>query len=318
MKTKFTCPLCGKPLSEREYLSVTGRWEHLHELETKFKQQLKTSVDKARRDERTRVSNQVLVKNRQIVHLKGQIARLQAQSEKGLTPQLAGLLYEKELQRALADKFRQDEIIHTGKGGDVLQHVRLNGRRVGTIVYECKDVSKLQRSHVDQARRAKVQRAAEYAVVVTPAKIANSFGFWVERDVLLIHPAGVLVLAAWLRDALVELAKARLPRTAREKAAREILAFISGSDFRNAVQDAIRRAEELGEQLIDEVRAHRGFWEKRLDHYRAIWIDARRLAQSATGIVEAHSLPGKRRALVPVEVKTYPIDKSRLLPSGAR
>lgn len=196
MKTKFNCPLCGKPLSEREYLSVTGRWEHLHELETKFKRQLKTAVDNARRDERTKVSNQVLVKSRQIVHLRGQIARLKAQSEKGLTPQLAGLLYEKELQKALADKFPQDEVVHTGKGGDVLQHVRLNGRRVGTIVYECKDVSKLQRGHVDQARRAKVQRGAEYAVVVTAAKVANSFGFWVERDVLLIHPAGVVVL--WL------------------------------------------------------------------------------------------------------------------------
>jgi len=133
--TTFNCPLCGKALSQQQYLSVTGRWEHLHELESKFKKQLKGAIDKARREERSRVSSQFLVKDRKITHLTGQVARLKAQSDRGLTPQLAGLLYERELHKVLSEEVRQDEVVHTGKGGDVLQHVRVDGRRIGTVVY---------------------------------------------------------------------------------------------------------------------------------------------------------------------------------------
>ncbi len=52
MKEKFACPLCGKPLTEHEYLSITGRWGKLRELETEFQNKLKREVDKARRNER--------------------------------------------------------------------------------------------------------------------------------------------------------------------------------------------------------------------------------------------------------------------------
>jgi len=312
---KFCCPLCGKALSKGEYLRITGRWEQLHNLEAEYQRKLKVEVHKARREERARVSDQVVVLNRRIVLLRGQLRRLKQQSERGLTPQLEGLLYEKELAKQLAQKFRQDRIIPAGKGGDVIHYVCLNGKRVGTIVYECKKVTKLQRGHVEQARRAMVQRSADFSVLVTTAKVANAFGFWIEKDVLLVHPAGALGLAAWLRESLIELAKARMPKTQREKAVREILAFLDSPSFRNAVQDAIRRTEELGRQLKEEVRSHRNLWLKRYDHYEAIWLDARCVAQGVAKILEAHSLPSNARKLLapmPLEAKTYPVEKKTL------
>ncbi len=257
----------------------------------------------------------MIVKDRKIVALTGQLKKLKEQSERGLTPQLEGLLYEKELARQLGQRFPHDRVVPAGKGGDVVHHVYMNGSRVGTIVYECKKVAKLQRAHVEQARRALVQRTADFSVLVTTAKAGNTFGFWFERDVLLIHPAGALALAAWLRDTLIELAKARMPKGAREKAVREILAFLSSPEFRNSVQDAIRRAEDLGQELREEVRSHKHTWLRRLDHYRAIWLDARSVASGVARITERNSLSvGSRKSLPPAETekKVYPFEKSAL------
>jgi len=309
---RIPCPLCGTPLPERRFLAITGRWQQLQDVERQFHHKLKAEVNKARRAERARVSQDLIVRDRKISMLTGQLKKAKEQSERGLTPQLEGLLYEKELAAQLAHKFRRDRIVPAGKRGDVLHYVTLNGKSVGTIVYECKKVATLQRSHVEQARRAMVQREADYAVVVTSAKAArNSFGFWVEKDVLLVHPAGALMLAAWLRDTLLELAKARLPRSDRERAARAILDFIASPPFKNAIQDTARRAEELGRELKDEVRAHRTMWLRRLEHYAAIWLDARGLALAVARALGGHS----ERKLLPVfstQSLKYPVEKAAL------
>ena len=311
-KGKLCCPLCNKPLTEQEYLNITGRWEKLRELETKFRKKLKADVDQARRSERQKVSDQFVLYQRQVVKLRDQLKRYKEQSERGLTPQLEGLLYEKELAKQLRQKFRNDRILPTGKGGDVVQRVYLNGKQAGTIVYECKKVAKLQKSHVEQARRAMVQRSADFSVLVTTAKASNTFGFWFKKDVLVIHPAGALSLAAWLRDILIELAMARIPKSQREKAVREILAFLASPEFKNAVQDATRRTEELGRELQDEIRSHRSVWLRRLDHYRAIWLDAHNIVRGVAKITEAHSFSGTHRKLLKPakeESKKYPLEK---------
>lgn len=309
MKVKFACPLCGKSLTEDEYLSITGRWEHLRKLETDFRKKLRDDVQRARKDEREKVSREIVVLKGQLAQARGKLREAQRRAEQGLTPQLEGLLYEKDLARQLAQRFRQDRIVPAGKGGDVIHHINVNGCKVGTIVYECKKVSKLARAHVEQARRAKMQRDADFAVLVTSAKAGNTFGFWLQKDVLVIHPAGVLALAAWLRDSLVELAKARMPRSERERAAREILDFLASPAFKNGVEDSIRRAEELGRGLQDEVNSHRRAWLRRLDHYRAIWLDARTIVQRVAKITESHSLPG-----VGVRVLTAGVGESKFYP----
>ena len=314
-KGKFSCPLCQKALTEREYLAITGRWEKLQELEAEFQKRLRTEVDRARRGERQKVSHQMIVKDRKIVTLIGQLKNLKEQSERGLTPQLEGLLYEKELAKQLSQRFRHDRVVPAGKGGDVIHHVYLDGSRVGTIVYECKKVAQLKRAHVEQARRALVQRTADFAVLVTTARAGNTFGFWFERGVLLIHPAGALALVAWLRDTLIELAKARMPKDARERAVREILAFLSSPEFRNSVQDAIRRAEDLGQELRKEVQSHKRTWLRRFDHYQAIWLDARSVASGVARVTERNPLPAGGQKCLPHGGKgkrAYPLEKSAL------
>ncbi len=267
---KFFCPLCNHEVSESEYLKLTGRWDKLRQLEVKFRSKLKSEIDKARREERSSRSKEIVLLRGKLASLRGELKKTKDRLELGLTPQIEGLLYEKELARQLLKKFSQDSIISAGKGGDVIQEVRLDGKLVGRIVYECKKVLRLQSCYIEQARRAMVLRKADFAIVVTTAKAKNTFGFWLEKDVLIVHPAGVLALAEWLRLSLIELAKARMPAGARELAAEAVLGFLASAEFRNPLQDAIRRSIRLEEELADERKAHERFWSRRLDHYQTI------------------------------------------------
>lgn len=314
MRKAIPCPLCGKPLSMQEYLRITGRWEHLRNLETDFRKKLHDEVQRARVTERERVSQEIIVLKGQLARTRGRLRDAQRRAERGLTPQLEGLLYEKELAKQLAQRFRQDRIVPAGKGGDVIHYVNLDNRKVGTIVYECKKVSQLTRSHVEQARRAMTQRNADFTVLVTSAKAGNTFGFWLDKDVLVIHPAGVLALVAWLREVLIELAKARMPQTERDRAAREILNFLASPAFKNAMGDTIRRTEELGRELQNEVRSHRGTWLRRFAHYQAIWLNAHTIVQRVAKATDSRILPNGRSGVLTTgaEDKSYPLDKGAL------
>ena len=69
-------------------------------------------------------------------------------------------------------------------------------------------------------------------MLVTIASPGNTFGFWLIKDVLPIHPAGVLALAGWLRSILRRTASDQLPRyLLRDRDA------IFGYDFREQVRD---------------------------------------------------------------------------------
>ena len=62
------------------------------------------------------------------------------QIEKGITPQIEGLLEEGKLLAKLKELFQHDKFEHPGKRGDIIQSVIEQGKEIGKIVYECKKV----------------------------------------------------------------------------------------------------------------------------------------------------------------------------------
>ncbi len=62
-----------------------------------------------------------------------EIKRLQEQLEKGITPQIEGLLEEGKLLTRLQELFPHDQFEHPGKGGDIIQTVMEQGKAAGKI-----------------------------------------------------------------------------------------------------------------------------------------------------------------------------------------
>lgn len=214
---------------------------------------------------------------------------LRQQLKRGTTPQVEGLLFEPELCEQLEKSFPKDKIEHHGKGGDILQLVVVNGQCIGRLVFECKRCSRMPSKYVEQARRALAQRKADYAFLVTNASKANTFGFWTDKDVLIVHPAGVLALVGWVRDALIKLAELKMSRRQREQAVAAILDFVNSPEFRNPVRDIIRRSEQLGTDLKDEIKSHKNLWLSRYAHYQAMWMEGQGLSRDVDSIVRKYS-----------------------------
>ena len=198
----------------------------------------------------------------------------------------------------------------------MLHPVMLNGRKIGTLVYECKKTKTVPKHYIEQTRQAMMERKADYGILVTAASKANTFGFWTDKDVLIVHPAGVLPLVHWLRGTMIRIAQAKMTQKQREKAAKAIMEYIGSPEFRNPLRDVVRRSEQLGQNLVSEIKAHRNLWLDRAFHYEEIWNDGHNISRGFSRILEEHSLRSERGTIIEdngVAKPVYPFQKETLM-----
>ena len=241
------------------------------EREQKKLQREKKRLEKSDRDQ----MNKYNMLNKQFISMRKQsdkkINSLEEQIRKNQTPQVLGLLEEKIFLDKLKKMFSNDKFEHTGKGGDIVHYVINRGKEIGVIVYELKKVMTFNNKHIDQTLQAKQQRNADYGMLVTNAKRPkDNFGFLVEKGVIIIHPAGILVLVSILRNHLVTLSKLKLTKERRNQTVADVLNYIQSPSFKNSIERIIIDTEELYLDLRKEVKGHLKTWELRLSKYRSI------------------------------------------------
>jgi hypothetical protein len=199
------------------------------------------------------------------------IMSLEEQLKKNQTPQMLGLLEEKEFLAKLKDEFPNDKFEHTGKGGDILHYIYDKELYSGKIVYELKKVAHFNKAHVVQAQSAKLKREADYGILITNAKQSkNDSGFSVSKGVIIIHPAGALVLIGILRDNLIRVSRLKLTKAQRDQTINAVLEYIQGPSFKNSLDNIIEDTIDLYHSLTKEVNEHAKLWHIRLDRYRRI------------------------------------------------
>lgn len=307
------CPVCKKPLTQQEYERALGILEAkdkhaAHQLET-IRAKLaasRKSAKKARQDgidaERARTGRLLSGKEKEIQRLKERVQHLQ----RGTTPQTDGLEFEEKLAARLRSAYPDDEVLHRGKGGDVLHHVRLKGAVAGTIVYECKRTPRIASDHISQAERARRVRSADYAVLVTTGMRRGFTGLARERDVLIVAPLGVIALVGLLRSYLLQMQKAQVEREKRAEIARRILDYVNGADFKRPLEHILGTAKTLTSALQDEIRTHFRGWHRRQERYQMIAFDATLLRENTEAVLHGQEV---RKEITPPKTKL-------LLPSG--
>jgi hypothetical protein len=280
--------------------------------ESRASMQVKIKAEKERAIARERTKNaklqrsfksaltQMKAKSSEIDKQRKQIADLQKQLEKQTTPQIEGLLYERNLVRELKRHFPKDEIVHKGKGGDILQYVREDdGHQAGLIVYECKRVKHYNSKHITQALTAKEQRKGDFAILVTNSMRRNTYGFFTEKEVLVVHATGVLALAAVLRKQIIQIASLKLGQLERDKAVRMTLDYIEGPEFTNSLEAIIGETINLHKELIDEVKKHISTWKKRYNSYYRIHSHAFEIKATSKAVLSGE-MENKHKLAKPV------------------
>jgi hypothetical protein len=217
------------------------------------------------------------------------INNLETQLKNQTTPQLEGLLYEDNLLEALRKEFPEDKFEHPGKGGDLLQTILKKGQPVGIIVYECKKVLHWNSSHLEQAAQAKLQRKADYAVLVTNAQKKGSGGIFVERGVVVVGPGGAIAMAGILRGQIIRIAELKLTKAQREDAIEKTLEYLQGPEFKNALEVVIRKTKEMYDDLKKECQDHVKTWKKRYDSLKTVYLHSSQVHAKTAALISGET-----------------------------
>lgn len=284
----YRCPTCNKVLSKSEYekaLRIHGERErHIAHRELELRQREKAQRNRERefrreakrklQQETARVRTQERQRAaREQAGLTATIQQLRErlrQREKGTTPQTEGLEFEDKLAARLRKEFPEDAIEHKGKSGDVLQSVTFNRKAVGVIIYECKRTPSIQDAHVLQTYRAKQVREADFAVLVTTGRKRGFSGFAQMKGVSVVSPLAAIPLAALLREHLIEMARLKITKEKRVVLAQQLMRYIDSPQFKNPLEEVVRRSSKLREMIKKEADDHWHVWKERWDHYETI------------------------------------------------
>lgn len=202
-----------------------------------------------------------------------EIKRLKEQLEKGITPQIEGLLEEKNLLQKLQELYPNDKFTHTGKGGDIIHIVYEQKQEIGKIVYECKKVKNFDKKFIEQTKQARKIRQADFAILVTNAFPSKKQYYFVEKNVFVISPISLEPITYTLRESLVRIFVLKLNNQTKEKAVQMIYDYLSGSEYKNKMNEISSQLYELANELKKEISTHKNIWLKRYNSYKSLFYD---------------------------------------------
>lgn len=233
-----------------------------------------------------------------------EIKRLKEQLKKGITPQIEGLLEEKTLLNKLQELYSDDKFIHTGKGGDIIQIVIEQKREIGKIVYECKKVKNFDKKFIEQVKNSKKLREADFAILITNVFPSKKQYYFVEKNVIVISPVNFEPITYTLRESLVKIAILKLNNEAKEKAVQQIYDYLSGSEYKNRINEISQETLDLRDELVKEMNAHKNFWLKRYNSYKNIFNDVNHIDYKLKGLLQ-NRIEGKEIKLIESSKKEF-------------
>jgi len=310
----YKCPLCGSILARDKWVKITGQWDQFEkergenkkllerykrekvELEKRHKFEITKATKlgegvglekgiKKEKSERERMSKMLQNQAKAIIASNKKIQELEKQLKEGKTPQIAGFDYEKEVKKMLTDIFSEDKIIPTGKRGDVIQQIFYERNEIGSILYECKKTEKFNNSFIVEVKKHQESARADYAVIVTHALKEGKSKFFVEENIIVIDPLGLLDVATLLRNALIEMHKLKLTKEEIKGKGLLILRYMQSGEFKSNMIDTIDKSRKAYELLVNEVKDHEKIWYERIKIYASIHENIQNVRKSIGEIV---------------------------------
>jgi hypothetical protein len=213
----------------------------------------------------------------------GERARFQAQLDnlsrklEKQTGEQLGEEAEVDLLGQIKAAFPGDRIERVGKGvkgADIVQYILDEGKDVGRIVYESKNVLAWQNKFITQAKRYQTQYDTPHIMIVTRAFPRRMKGLCIVKGVPVVEARMAIALSRIIRDGVIEIARLRLSEGARETKAQELFDYIVSDKFRTRFAEVAESVVLLREHQQKERDWHEHSWgaESKL-HDR---IDARR------------------------------------------
>ncbi len=236
------------------------------QVERQVQQELETVRRKAQSQAEEKLGLQVRDKDEAIQGLRRQIDELRRKAEQG-SQQAQGEVLEVQAEQQLRTRFPMDDIQPVAKGqfgGDLLHTVRdAAGQPCGTILWEFKRTQNWSPGWLTKLRGDQRAAGAEMAVLATQTLPREITLFDQLEGVWVSSLACTLPVAVALRQALIELARARRAGEGEQTKAQEVYTYLTGPQFRHRVETIAEKFTDMRGDLDQERKFMERLWAKR-------------------------------------------------------
>ena len=263
------------------------------ELERRLDKEREFIAQKAKQDGLRESNNLVLQKDKQIGMLRKALADLKQKSEQG-SIQIQGEAQEEDLKQLLQNNFLSDSIedVPTGiKGADLIQIIRTEfGQRQGVILWESKNTKNWSDNWLNKLKQDQGIAKADIAILVSKTLPEGIESFVYIKGVWIASHVFVLPLANILRIHLIEISGVKKSLEGRGEKIEQLYNYISGSQFKNRIENMVLGFISMKEDLETEKRVIQKNWSKREKEIEKVSSNTVGVYGDLQGIVGA-SLP---------------------------
>lgn len=242
-------------------------------VEKRVQQELAAVHERAKIDAEDDLKAKVSEKEAQIAAMQRRIEDLRRKADQG-SQQLQGEAQEIELESLLRARFPSDLIEEVPKGvfgGDIVHRVVGSaGQACGTILWESKRTKSWSDSWLPKLRDDQRAAQADVAVIVSSALPEGLDTFDLVGNVWVVKPRFATPVAIVLRQALVDIAAARVSQEGQQTKTELVYHYLTGPRFRHRVEAIVERFSEMQADLERERKAMTRLWAKREEQLKLV------------------------------------------------
>lgn len=244
-------------------------------------------------DEKQRLN--IAAKEKTITDLQKALDEAQRKAAQG-SQQLQGEIMELDIEVALQNAFRDDDIepISKGvKGGDVRQVVKSpRGTVCGVMLWEIKRTKNWTAGWVPKLKQNLRDEKANIPIIVTasmPKNIEEDMG--VVDGVWICKPQLVISLAMALRQGLLDVGLQKAITRNRGGKADALYSFVTSHEFVHQVEAMIETYQEMTVQVAKERVAYERMWSQRESQAKRLLLGTASIVGSMQGHIGQTAMP---------------------------
>ena len=260
----------------------------LAEGEAKIREEAQKSADETQRLKLAETDKQIEAQRKQV-------EEMQRKLNQG-SQQMQGEILELDLENALADAFRDDDIAPVPKGvngADIAHTVRSpRGTDCGVMLWEIKRTKNWVDGWIpklkDDVRAAK----ASVAIIVTevmPKQIEQDMGQM--QGVWICKPKLAIVIGSLLRKSLLDVGRQKAMDDNRGDKADALYNFVTNHEFIQQIESMVETYTEMASQVTKERVAYEKLWSQREKQAQKLLMSTANIVGSMQGHIGQSSMP---------------------------
>jgi hypothetical protein len=244
-------------------------------------------------DEKQRLN--LAAKEKTITDLQKALDEAQRKAAQG-SQQLQGEIMELDLERALAEAWRDDAVTPVPKGvngADIAHMVRSpRGTECGLVLWEIKRTKNWTDGWIPKLKEDVRHAKASVAIIVTeamPKQIEEDMGRL--QGIWICKPRLAIVLGSLLREGLLNVARQKAMAENRGDKADALYNFVTSHEFAHQVEGMVETYQEMTLQIQKERVAYEKMWAQREKQTQKLFMSTANIMGSMQGYVGQASMP---------------------------